>query len=78
MTHWQYPEAGRLEAEINRGLERDGIGQRLCMHADRTHTTVDGGQGRTVREECDYCPQSVTGTAGQTLPPMVPYYWRVS
>lgn len=76
-TRWQFPEAGRMESEINKGLARDGISQRLCMHADRTHTTVDEGSACMVREECDYCPQQVTGTAGQTLPPMPPYYWRV-
>ena len=57
--HLANPMRGTQEFTINAGMERDGIGQRVCLHADRT---VRQDEERTVLE-CDYCP-----TAGILLP----------
>lgn len=69
--HIADPERGAQEAFINAGLERDGIGQRVCLHADRT---VQDFNGRLVIE-CDYCPAVLV--VGPGLRAELPaWYWR--
>lgn len=76
VQHIADPERGALEGAVNAGLERDGISQRICLHADGTATLSD--DGLTVAWECDYCPQTaVTLLPDTALPYMAPWYWSV-
>ena len=72
VQHIAHPELGAMEADINAGLERDGIGQRICLHADQT---LRRGESADMVIECDYCP-----TAGPARPGAVTelpaWYWR--
>lgn len=69
---WHSPGTGRSETEANRGMERDGLRSRVCMHADGTIASADGGQ---VRMTCDYCPATAVLTPGAPVPEIPPWYW---
>lgn len=73
VQHIADPERGTQETLINAGLERDGISQRICLHADRT--VHDAGDGTVV--ECDYCPAARAVLPGLSAE-MVPWYWPVT
>ena len=69
--HIADPERGAQEYAINAGLERDGIGQRICLHPDRTVRHEEDGM--TV--ECDYCP--TVRRVGPGLRTELPaWYWE--
>lgn len=68
------PARGAWEFALNAGMERDGIGQRVCLHADRTVRFED--TARVI--ECDYCP-AVARVAEPVLRAELPaWYWRAS
>lgn len=72
------PAVGRVEFEINRGMERDGIGQRVCLHPDRTLTGLGAGELREWLLECDYCPAFIMLAEGLAAGAQLPaWYWRV-
>lgn len=66
--------AGAQEWAINTGLDRDGIGQRICLHADRTVHREDDG---SFRLECDYCPALARWITGATDARLPAWYWPV-
>jgi hypothetical protein len=70
------PEAGRLEQEINSGMRRDGIRQRICLHPDTTLTPLGAGELREWLLECDYCPQWIMQADGNGVPRLAAWYWR--
>lgn len=73
VQHIADPARGAQESAINAGLERDGIGQRICLHADRTVQDLKGG----LVIECDYCP--AVRTVGPGLRTELPaWYWPVA
>lgn len=72
VQHIADPERGAQETLINAGLERDGVSQRICLHADRTVQDVGGGQVI----ECDYCPAARAAGRGM-LVELPPWYWPV-
>lgn len=66
------PFRGTQESIINRGLERDGIHQRVCLHPDQTVRLSEEGADVT---ECDYCP-AVALTAPGLRAELPAWYWR--
>ncbi|QDN64413.1 hypothetical protein [Streptomyces sp. S1D4-14] len=58
--HIADPSRGAAESEINAGMERDGLGFRVCMHPDRTIRVCEEG----LVIECDYCPAARTVDPG--------------
>ena len=72
--HLADPGAGAEEFLINSGLERDGVGQRVCLHADRT-LTWDAEQG-VEAVSCDYCPATLAYEPGRAAH-LPAFYWRV-
>lgn len=66
--------AGAHEWAINTGLDRDGIGQRICLHADRTARRTDDG---TYLLECDYCPAFARWVTSAGTPTLPAWYWPV-
>lgn len=72
VQHIANPFRGTQEFLINAGLERDGISQRICLHADRTIRILDD---ESVIE-CDYCPtMRAVGPGLRTELPA--WYWPV-
>lgn len=77
IQHIADPARGAQEFGINAGMDRDGIGQRVCLHPDRTLTAMGAGLLREWLLECDYCPQYSVTADGIGMPDLAAWYWRV-
>lgn len=75
VQHIADPARGAQETAINAGLERDGIGQRICLHADRTLRRGESTDWDLVIE-CDYCPTARPATIG-AMTELPAWYWPV-
>ena len=81
MMDFAFPETPEeiqhQEDWVNRTLQPNYPGVRVCLHADRTMTTwrSDADGEIWIRTECDYCPASVITPDG-TVPCLAPGYFR--
>lgn len=73
--HWSDPARGTQEYLINQGLERSGISQRVCLHADRTITHRPDDAPAWV--SCDYCDTGAVMVPGLRTD-LAATYWRAS
>jgi len=72
VQHIADPARGTYEFLLNSGMERDGIGQRICLHADQTLRW----ENDTYVTECDYCPATAWNALGLRVE-LPAWYWPV-
>ncbi len=73
VQHIADPARGAQEAAINAGLARDGVGQRICLHADQTLRQGESTDWDLVLE-CDYCPSAGLAILG-AMTELPAWYW---